>query len=129
MQQRAIQIEIDPVKMNITNRIDKGSRAVGPVEMNSGFWLGGVFEGDLTVRNGPLVVQEGAILSSGKIVVEGDVYLFGQLGKAEEGDRPTTLECTGELHFCETSLSYGKMRTQHPMVYSGAKIQGKLETF
>lgn len=126
---RALQIEIDPVRMNITNRISKGSKAVGPVELNSGFWLGGIFEGDLVVRNGPLVIEEGARVSSGTILVEGDVYLFGQIGLQEEGDRPTRFECRGELHFCESSRAYGDIFTKHPMIYGGAIIDGKLKTF
>jgi hypothetical protein len=125
---RDTQILIDPLGMNIQNRLDGGSRSVGPLELNSGLMLQGEHVGDLTVRNGPLVVAEGARLHGGRILVEGNMYVFGQIGLENEGDAPTHVECKGELHFAASCAAFGRLRCPRPAIYAGAKVRGVLET-
>lgn len=74
------EITLDPVLMNVTNRVSAGrSKSIGMIESNGGLLLQGEHHGKLTVKNGPLVIFDGAHVT-GEILVDGDVYVFGKVG-------------------------------------------------
>lgn len=122
-------VVIDPVKMNIVNRIAAGSRSQGQLWFSGGLLLQGHHVGDLDVRGGPLVVVEGASVT-GKVVVHGDVYLFGSFGSAGEGEGAVETEVTvyGVMHLTSKSEANGHLRCEQLATYDGAKINGKVET-
>jgi cytoskeletal protein CcmA (bactofilin family) len=121
---RNTNVIIDPVAMNIVNRIAKGSHSRGAVHSVGGILIEGTFEGDLIVHDGPLVLMEGAELI-GSITAHADAYVFGQVGRAT-GD--TELTVLGEGHFAATARSVASIKCAIPHIYHGAKLEGMLDT-
>lgn len=120
-------VVIDPVKMNIVNRIAAGSRSQGQLWFSGGLLLQGHHVGDLDIRGGPLVVVEGASVT-GKVIVHGDAYLFGCFGSAGEGSPETQVTVYGVMHLTSKSETNGHLRCEQLATYDGAKINGKVET-
>ena len=115
---------IDPVAMNITNKVAADTKSTGRLECRSGMLLEGEHNGDLIVH-GTLVVAQGARLS-GTSTVHGDVYVFGSLG--EPGAAHCILTVHGTLHLTKTSVTYGKMQCLRVATYDGAKVHGVFKT-
>lgn len=120
-------IIIDPVQMNITNRISEGSRSSGTIEFNGGLLIQGQQSGELTVHNGPLVVMAGGQVS-GTVLVNGDAYIFGRVGSSEMADRETVITVNGTLHLTSSCVVYGKIRYAKLAMYEGAQIRGSIES-
>lgn len=116
---------IDPVRMNIVNKIAAGSKSCGTVECLGGLLLQGEHQGGLVVNEGPLVLWEGSRLT-GTIHVGGDAYVFGTLGS--ESDSQTTITVMGTLYLTAKAVVYGRMRYKKLSTYDGALIHGSLET-
>lgn len=127
MNQRASAVIIDPVQMNITNRLAHGCKTVGPMALEGGLLLQGEHSGDLTVANGPLVIYENASVTGGFIDVTGDVYVFGRIGSAAAA-QPTVLRCTGVLHLTSKAVVFGTLQCAKPALYDGAQMMGVIET-
>ncbi len=87
-------VVIDPVKMNIINKISAGSNTSGNLSFNGGLLLQGHHVGELTVSGGPLVILEDASVS-GKVTVQGDVWVFGRIGSTEPDAVPTHMTVHG----------------------------------
>ena len=120
-------VVIDPVQMNIINRISAGSNTRGHLSFNGGLLLQGHHVGELDVRGGPLVVVEGASVT-GRVKVHGNAYLFGCFANAEDGAEPTHVTVHGILHLTSKSEANGQLRSEQLAAYDGAKINGKVET-
>lgn len=118
---------IDPVAMNIRNRICQDSLCRGTSEYNSGLLIQGQHHGRLLVRGGPLVIYDGAYLT-GEIEVHGDVFVFGQVGGTENEASNTILTVHGTLHLTGRALAYGKLRFVRIATYDGAQMHAALET-
>lgn len=121
---RSTSIVIDPVAMNIVNRIAKGSVYRGVLNCAGGILVEGVLEGELFVHGGPLVLMEGGVIV-GDVTAHGDAYVFGQLGRAT-GDTRVTVQ--GEGHFAVTARSVATIACARPQIYQGAKLEGVLDT-
>lgn len=122
---RSTSVVIDPVAMNIVNKIAGGTIAAGKITTEGGLLVEGQFTGEVKVTKGPLVLMEGAKLA-GQIEVDGDAYVFGVIGEANA--EPTNLTVTGELHLTSTSEIHGHARFGKLATYEGAKLHAKFDS-
>ena len=120
-------VVIDPVKMNIINKISAGSTTSGNLSFNGGLLLQGHHVGELTVSGGPLVILEDASVS-GKVTVQGDVWVFGRIGSTEPDAVPTHMTVHGVLNLSAKSRASGKLRCEQLAPHLGAIINGDIET-
>jgi cytoskeletal protein CcmA (bactofilin family) len=116
---------IDPVRMNIVNKIAAGTKSSGALDCSGGMVLQGFHRGELIVRDGPLVLWEGSKLI-GRTIVYGDAYVFGSLGDASEQQGSITV--MGTLFLTAKAVVFGRMRYRKLSTYDGAQIHGTLET-
>lgn len=118
-------VVIDPIKMNIKNRVAPGGVSKGSLAFAGGLLMEGDHTGDVIVRNGPLCIMPGASMT-GSITVHGDVYLFGRLGAA--GDLSSELTVHGVLHLASRCEANGRIRYRKLAPYDGSKLNVQLET-
>lgn len=118
-------VVIDPVKMNIVNKVASGTKSAGSIECSGGMLLQGEHRGEMVVRNGPLILWPGSKLT-GTTVVYGDAYVFGALGETE--DLHACITVLGTLYLTSSAVAHGRMRYRRLATYDGAQIHGVLET-
>lgn len=119
-------LTIDPVAMNVVNRVSADSQLTGNSVFKGGLLVQGKVEGVLDVR-GALIVWGGGQVS-GRIKVWGDLYLFGRLGEADQMDTATTLECLGTAYIASTGISRAALFAHRIRMYDGAQLQGPFKT-
>ena len=119
-------LTLDPVAMNIVNRVAAGSQLNGDNYFNGGLLVQGEISGHLRV-NGRLIIWTNGVVR-GRIRVMGDLYLFGRLGDAGGGPQDTTLECTGMAYVSKTGISTGTLMARRLQLYEGADLQGPFKT-
>jgi cytoskeletal protein CcmA (bactofilin family) len=119
-------LTIDPVAMNVVNRVCAGSRLAGQYHFKGGLLVQGEMSGDLEIR-GRLIVWTGAQVS-GRIKIWGDLYLFGQLGTPDQNDTGTVVECMGTAYIASTGVSSGNLLAYRIRMYDGAQLQGPFKT-
>jgi cytoskeletal protein CcmA (bactofilin family) len=121
---------IDPVKMNIVNRVATGTALSGDFSFKGGLLLQGEIDGTGDVA-GRLVVWHGARLC-GRIKVMGDLFLLGNLGAAQPDggsvDEATLVECLGTAYVASTGVSTGHLIAAKLRMYDGATLQGPFST-
>ncbi len=127
MSSKETTLVIDPVAMNIRNRICEESISRGTSEFGSGLLIQGQHHGRLVVRGGPLVIYDGAYLT-GEIEVYGDVFVFGQVGGTDSEAVNTVLTVHGTLHLTGRALAYGRLKFVRIATYDGAQMNAALET-
>ena len=119
-------LTIDPVAMNVLNRVAAGSQLSGECLYHGGLLVQGDVKGVLNVR-GCLIVWGDAKVS-GRIKIWGDLYLFGQLGLVHEADTATVVECMGTAYIANTGVSRGALFAHRIRMYDGAQLQGPFKT-
>jgi cytoskeletal protein CcmA (bactofilin family) len=119
-------LTLDPVAMNVVNRVAAGCRLSGKLRFDGGLLVQGDLSGHIRV-NGPLIVWTGARVR-GRIRVRGDFYLFGQLGDVDAEVLETTVECTGTICVADSGLSTGTLLARRMQLYEGANVQGPFKT-
>ena len=119
-------LTIDPVAMNVVNRVAAGSSLSGESMYEGGLLVQGSVKGTLDVR-GCLIVWGDATVS-GRIKIWGDLYLFGQLGMADQSDTATIVECLGTAYIASTGISRGALFAHRIRMYDGAQLQGPFKT-
>ena len=119
-------LTLDPVAMNIVNRVAAGSQLNGDNYFNGGLLVQGEISGHLRV-NGRLITWTNGVVR-GRIRVMGDLYLFGRLGDAGGGPQDTSLECTGMAYVSKTGISTGTLMARRLQLYEGADLQGPFKT-
>jgi Polymer-forming cytoskeletal len=121
---------IDPVKMNIVNRIAADTVLAGDFLFKGGLLLQGTLQGIGEIA-GRLVVWHDARLI-GRFRVLGDLYLLGQLGEATETDDDiddeTEIECQGTAYVASSGVSTGTLIAAKLRMYDGAVLQGPFRT-
>lgn len=122
---RPTSVVIDPVAMNIANKIAAGAVASGDYTTGGGILIEGTFSGNLKVTDGPLVLMEGGRLR-GCIEVQGDAYIFGVIGA--ESDDQTTVTVRGELHLTSKCVVHGQIRFAKLAMYQGAQVHGIMDS-
>jgi cytoskeletal protein CcmA (bactofilin family) len=119
-------LTIDPVAMNVVNRVAESSNLSGDLEFGGGLLVQGRVSGNVRVR-GRVIVWEGATLE-GKVRILGDLYLFGQLGASGTLASQTRVECHGTAYIASTGVSTGALHAQKLRLYDGADLQGPFLT-
>jgi cytoskeletal protein CcmA (bactofilin family) len=119
-------LTIDPIAMNVVNRVCAGSLVSGEQVFQGGLLVQGAIAGSLEVR-GRLIVWAGGQVS-GRIKIMGDLYLFGQLGQPGHEDSATVVECMGTAYIASTGISSGTLLAQRIRMYDGAQLQGPFKT-
>lgn len=121
---------IDPVKMNIVNRIAADTVLAGDFLFKGGLLLQGTLQGVGEIA-GRLVVWHDARLI-GRFRILGDLYLLGQLGEAteteDEVDEQTEIECQGTAYVASSGVSTGTLIAAKLRMYDGAVLQGPFRT-
>ena len=119
-------IIIDPVGMNIVNRIAPGTKATGTQACAGGLLVQGSFEGSLVVSEGPLVLMQDGVLC-GDIVCHQDAYLFGTIAAKPDGTQ-SQLTVTGTVFLAETLNAVADITAGVFKTYEGAQIDGRIKT-
>lgn len=119
-------ITIDPIAMNVVNRVAEGTNLSGDLEFGGGLLVQGRVSGNVRVR-GRVIVWEGASLE-GKVRIFGDLYVFGQLGAAGSLASKTRVECHGTAYIASTGVSTGALHAHKLRLYDGADLQGPFQT-
>ncbi len=115
-------LTIDPVAMQVVNRVAAGCRLSGELVYQGGLLLQGEISGQVRVK-GPLIVWAGALLH-GRIKVYGDVYLFGQFGTDHGRPIDSQLSCNGTAFIAHSGLSTGTLLARRLQIYEGADLRG-----
>lgn len=119
-------MRIDPLAMNLVNRLAFGTVARGAQAFQGGLLLQGQWLGNGLVR-GNLVVWHDALLV-GRFRVEGDLYVFGQLGSDGVEAQETIIECHGTTYMAQSARSSASILTVGLRLYDGADISGIIKT-
>lgn len=119
-------LTIDPVAMNVVNRVAEGSRLAGAVEFNGGVLVQGELGGEVTVR-GCLIVWAGGLIT-GRVRVLGSLYVFGRLGLEDANPADTVVECLGTAYMANTAVSTGTLLAHRLRLYDGAQLHGPFKT-
>ena len=119
-------LEIDPIAMNVVNRVAPGTQLLGDLQFEGGLLVQGEVSGDVRV-NGHLIIWTGGIVS-GQIWVTGDLYLFGQLGAPSASPHDTTMKCMGMAYVANTGVASGTLMASRLKLYDGADLQGPFKT-
>lgn len=119
-------LTIDPVAMNVINRVAAGSSISGQLNFEGGVLVQGEVSGNVEVR-GRLIVWAGGVVH-GNIHVWGDLYLFGQLGQPNAPAADTVITCMGTAYVAHTGVSTGMLTAQRLRLYEGADLQGPFRT-
>jgi cytoskeletal protein CcmA (bactofilin family) len=117
---------IDPLGMNIVNRIAPDSTMQGDVSFSGGLLVQGNLAGAGLVM-GRLVVWHGAQVQ-GHFRVMGDLYIFGRVGVANGDANSTVIECMGTAYIASTAVTTGTIVAQRLRLYEGADLQGPFKT-
>ncbi|MDQ7744338.1 bactofilin family protein [Hydrogenophaga pseudoflava] len=119
-------LTIDPVAMNVVNRVAAGSRLAGDLLFEGGLLVQGEISGQIRV-NGRLIIWKGGVVR-GSVRVQGDLYLFGQLGLPDGAAQDTQLECHGMAYVAQTGMSTGTLMAKRLQLYEGADLRGPFKT-
>lgn len=119
-------IIIDPVGMNIVNRIAPGTKSSGILECSGGLLVQGHFEGSLVVTDGPLVLMQGGVIS-GDFDCKQDAYLFGTIEAKLDGEQ-SQLTVAGAAFMAETLEAKADITAGVFKTYEGAQVDGRIRT-
>jgi cytoskeletal protein CcmA (bactofilin family) len=117
---------IDPLGMNIVNRIAPDSSMQGEMFFSGGVLVQGNLSGGGQIL-GRLVVWHGAQVQ-GHFRVMGDLYVFGRIGAVDADANSTVIECMGTAYIASTAASTGTITAQRLRLYEGADLQGPFKT-
>jgi cytoskeletal protein CcmA (bactofilin family) len=118
---------IDPVKMNITNRVAEGTALSGRQRFEGGLLLQGTLDGGGEIAGRLVVWHTGQL--RGRFRVLGDLYVLGQVGATTDTADPDTLvECQGTAYVASTGISTGTIIATRLRMYDGATLQGPFKT-
>jgi Polymer-forming cytoskeletal len=119
-------LTIDPISMNMVNRVAAGCKLGGDLEFEGGLLVQGEIFGNIRI-NGRLIIWMGGVVR-GTIRVQDDFYLFGHLGDPQDSGMKTHLECTGVAYVAQTGVSTGTLMAKRLQMYEGADIRGPFKT-
>lgn len=119
-------LTIDPVAMNVVNRVAAGTQLDGQLRFSGGVLVQGRLGGDAWIQ-GPLIIWgKGEV--TGRVRVMGDLYLFGQLGAADGAVHDTVIECHGVAYVASTAVATGTLVAASMQMYDGADLRGAFRT-
>jgi cytoskeletal protein CcmA (bactofilin family) len=119
-------ITIDPIAMNVVNRVAPGTQQGGSLKCVGGLLVQGRIEGDLVIQGGPLIVmREGEV--AGVIKCDGDAYIFGKIAVQSENVF-SELVATGNVILSETAVADANIRARSFKMYPGGQLSGQVDT-
>lgn len=119
-------LTVDPIAMNVVNRVAAGSRLSGDLQFEGGLLVQGEISGRIRV-NGRLIIWKGGVIK-GNVRVQGDFYLFGHLGAQDASAEDTQLECLGMAYVAQSGVSTGTLMAKRLQLYEGADLRGPFKT-
>jgi len=119
-------IDIDPVAMNIVNRVAAGTVQKGSCRWAGGLLIQGRIEGDLEVVGGPIVLMPGGEIA-GNIRGDGEAYLFGKV-LAQSDDELSELDIGGTVYLAETLHAKANITAGAFKSWEGAQVEGRIKT-
>lgn len=119
-------IVIDPVGMNIVNRVAPGTVLEGNTTWNGGLLVQGTVKGTIKVTGGPLVLMDTGVIA-GSILCLGDVFLFGTIEHAGE-DKMSKVESSGIAFLAETLRAEADISAARLRFFDGAQVNGRFKT-
>jgi cytoskeletal protein CcmA (bactofilin family) len=119
-------IVIDPVAMNIVNRVAPGCRQSGVFYCEGGLMVEGTIEGDIQVIGGPLVLMPEGVIA-GKITGNAEAYLFGTI-RARSDTELSELDMGGAVFLTETLRAQANITAGAIKSYEGAQVEGRIKT-
>jgi len=122
-------LTLDPMAMNVVNRVAAGSCVEGVLQWNGGLLVQGTLAGNSHI-DGHLIVWAGGAVR-GRVRVNGDVYVFGTLGGpmgGGAGATSTVLECTGTVCIASTGICSAALHANALRLYQGAEVSGPFKT-
>jgi hypothetical protein len=119
-------LTIDPVAMQVTNRVAAGTQCLGEHRFDGGVLVQGALGGYVEVA-GRLIVWRGGLVK-GQVLVRGDLYLFGTLGEPGGLPQDTVVECLGTAYLASTAVSNAQLSAQRLRLYEGAELHGPFKT-
>ncbi len=119
-------IVIDPVAMNIVNRVAPGCRHSGVFYCEGGLMVEGTIEGDIQVIGGPLVLMPEGVIA-GKITGDAEAYLFGTI-RARSDTELSELDIGGAVFLTETLRAQANITAGAIKSYEGAQVEGRIKT-
>jgi cytoskeletal protein CcmA (bactofilin family) len=118
---------IDPVAMNIVNRVAEGSLVSGPYLFRGGVLLQGTLNGNGEIAGRLVIWHTGQL--RGRVQVLGDLIVLGQLGlRSDSADPDTEVECHGTAYVAATGVSTGTIVATRLRMYDGSVLQGPFRT-
>lgn len=117
---------IDPLGMNIVNRIAPDSAVRGDVAYQGGLMVQGNLSGSGHVFGRLIVWHEAQV--QGHFRVLGDMYVFGRIGAVGADATNTVIECMGTAYIASTASTTGTITAQRLRLYEGADLQGPFKT-
>lgn len=119
-------IALDPVGMNIVNRIAAGTKFTGVIECAGGLLVQGQFDGKATVTGGPLVLMpEGEL--RGEFTCDQDAYLFGKILAPADAEQ-SELVAGGAVFLAETLKAKANITSRSIRSFEGADVDGRIRT-
>ena len=125
-QNDAESIIIDPVAMNIVNRVAAGCRQSGSLYCKGGLMVEGTIEGEIEVVDGPLVLMPDGVMA-GNIKAQGEAYLFGTIRACSE-TQLTDLHVGGAAFLAETLRAHANISAGAIKSFEGAQVEGHIRT-
>lgn len=119
-------IVIDPVAMNVVNRIAPGSRLSGVLEFEGGVMVQGRLEGTIKIVGGPLVLLQGGVIS-GTFECSEDAYLFGTIDPRSDGEL-SELTADGAVFLAETLDAKANITARSMKTFEGSQVEGRIRT-
>lgn len=119
-------LEIDPIAMNVVNRVAAGTHLGGDLKFEGGLLVQGEVSGNVRV-NGRLIIWTGGVVR-GQVWVTGDLYLFGRLGAPSASPQDTVMKCMGMAYVANTGVATGTLMASRLKLYDGADLQGPFQT-
>lgn len=119
-------LTIDPIAMNVVNRVAAQTQLDGELRFAGGVLVQGQLGGDVWIQ-GPLIVWGKGVVT-GRVRVMGDLYLFGNLGAADGAVHDTVIECHGVAYVASTAVATGTLLAASMQMYDGADLRGAFRT-
>lgn len=118
---------IDPVQMNIVNRVAEGTALEGQLLFKGGLLLEGTLRGEGEIAGKLLIWHTGQL--TGRFRVLGDLYVLGHLGGAVDDEDPhTQVECHGTVFIAQSGVCTGTLSATRLRLYDGGTLQGPFHT-
>lgn len=119
-------IVIDPVAMNIVNRVAPDTRQSGILMCSGGLMVEGTFEGEIHVTGGPFVLMPSGVIA-GTVTADGEAYLFGTI-RARSETELSEVDVQGAVFLTETLRADANVTAGAIKSYEGAQVEGRIKT-